>query len=135
MVPKTAQTMAAILMLTFILTGGYFVRGESAAFLFTQHMLIHWSSHANQQYRPKVFCPGGVEGQHSAVGFAWEFEDTVVTYTDLSCHVMLACQSMLAWQTHYWVWNQSPTAGQGTYCQATLLTSLVLLHTTFTCSS
>ena len=27
MVPKTAQTLAAILMLTFILTGGYFVRG------------------------------------------------------------------------------------------------------------
>lgn len=27
MVPKTAQTMAAILMLTFVLTGGYFVRG------------------------------------------------------------------------------------------------------------
>ena len=28
MVPKTAQTMAAILMLTFVLTGGYFVRGR-----------------------------------------------------------------------------------------------------------
>lgn len=28
MVPKTAQTLAAILMLTFILTGGYFVRGQ-----------------------------------------------------------------------------------------------------------
>lgn len=27
MVPKTAQTLAAIIMLTFILTGGYFVRG------------------------------------------------------------------------------------------------------------
>ena len=29
MIPKTAQTLAAILMLTFILTGGYFVRGVS----------------------------------------------------------------------------------------------------------
>ena len=28
MVPKTAQTLAAIIMLTFILTGGYFVRGD-----------------------------------------------------------------------------------------------------------
>lgn len=28
MIPKTAQTLAAILMLTFILTGGYFVRGQ-----------------------------------------------------------------------------------------------------------
>jgi len=28
MVPKTAQTLAAIIMLTFILTGGYFVRGQ-----------------------------------------------------------------------------------------------------------
>ncbi len=28
--PKTAQTIAAILMLAFVLTGGYFVRGTSA---------------------------------------------------------------------------------------------------------
>ena len=30
MVPKTAQTLAAIIMLTFILTGGYFVRGDQS---------------------------------------------------------------------------------------------------------
>ncbi len=37
MVPKTAQTLAAIIMLTFILTGGYFVRGA--------HLYMHPLGH------------------------------------------------------------------------------------------
>ena len=47
MVPKTAQTLAAIIMLTFILTGGYFVRGNHSyshplGHLFVcVHLLIH----------------------------------------------------------------------------------------------
>lgn len=50
MVPKTAQTLAAIIMLTFILTGGYFVRGDHAYvhppvhLRVCLHLLIHMRS-------------------------------------------------------------------------------------------
>lgn len=43
MVPKTAQTIASVVMLTFVLTGGYFVTSIPAwiGWLSECHLLLH----------------------------------------------------------------------------------------------
>ena len=59
MVPKTAQTLAAILMLTFILTGGYFVRGlfQSPGFITASvDIVILLLGYICQKIRCKFWC-------------------------------------------------------------------------------
>ncbi len=56
MVPKTAQTLAAIIMLTFILTGGYFVRGDHSYMHPLVHLFVCVLKHLHN-VEPRFYCP------------------------------------------------------------------------------
>lgn len=98
MVPKTAQTLAAIIMLTFILTGGYFVRGIPvwiSWFKYISFVFYGYGQLAHIEFKDRILysCidPGAAGGAEASI-------DVSDPQTDPRCTPVSNIQSALGLQ-------------------------------------